>query len=819
VLEVLAPGLQCTSALAQRAAEHADEAGAEALHARVVLVAAALIDAALAAERGFERQHRDAVALHRAIAAAFADALVDEDAARRVDQLALLASAPLLGGAGLLVDQHRDALDLAQPALHRVERLARMELGAWRVQVMLLVVLGDVVADHHHLLDALALDLARDAVDADHAVDRLAAGHRHRVVEQDLVGDGRLRGHRLADRQIARVPVGAVAQVLKHMGHLGEHRVADPVDALAAHLDQAFGLARHPRGHEVTADAGLRARPFGHPGAGVVRTAGAEIRHALDRIAGVGQQFGRREVAHVPQVVAERLVVGEVARNPVRHQLDQARRPQFAERRHQRRAVRVVLADDHRPLARRRVVEQVAQLRLDHRGLLLDDQDLLQAVRERAQARRLERERQPHLVEPHAGRGQHRRLDLQAPQHLHQIVVGLAAGDDAHARMGRHDHVAVDRIDLRERAHGRELVVQPRFDAQARQVGPAVMQAIGRRRMAGGRAHAGRIAPGVDADGDRVEVDRGAALHHLGQRGQGDPVARVAREGPAVQAEFEVLGHIGRRHNRHVEGLEQQVALVRHRRRHAAVVVTRHHQHTAVRRAAIGVAVLDRVAGAVDARALAVPHRKHAVDRALGIRFHALGAEHLRGREFLVDRRHEADAGLGELGPRLPDRLVDHAQRRATVAADEALRVQACLRVARALHQQQAHQGLRAGEEDAAGGCPQVVVQLVARPRQRRRSGIGLHGGFPMTAQRSHPSIGASRSHRRLLRIEARRPPHPRNPISQAQPHRARTAHGAIENAENAHFHAGAAHAASHRLESPARHAPARHRATPRASA
>ena len=107
-----------------------------------------------------------------------------------------------------------------------------------------------------------------------------------------------LRRHRLADRQVARVVVGAVAEVLEHVRHLGEHRVRDPVDALAAHLDQALGVAVHPRRHEVAADAGLRARALGHLGAGVVRAAGAEVGQALDRVAGVGQQLRRREVAH-----------------------------------------------------------------------------------------------------------------------------------------------------------------------------------------------------------------------------------------------------------------------------------------------------------------------------------------------------------------------------------------------------------------------------------------------------------------------------------------------------------------------------------------
>ncbi|MCG3190125.1 MAG: hypothetical protein LKCHEGNO_02736 [Burkholderiaceae bacterium] len=721
-------GAQRAGALAQPAADDADEARAEALDARVVLVARALVDLALAAECGLLRQHGDAVALHRAVATAFADVLVDEDAPRRIRQLALLAPAALLGGAGLLVDQHRHTLDLAQPALHRVERLARVELGARRKAPVVAAVLGDVVTDHHHLLDALALDLARDAVDADRAVDRLAAGHRHRVVEQDLVGDGRLRRHRLADRQVARVPVGAVAEVLEHVRHLGEHRVADPVDALAAHLDHALGVAAHPGRHHVAADAGLRARALGHAGAGVVRAAGAEVRHALDGIARVGQQLGQREVAHVLQVVAQRAVVREVARDPVRDDLDQPRRPQLAERRHQRLPCGVALADDHRPLGRRRVVEQVAQLGLDHRRLLLDDEDLLQAARELAQPRRLDRERQPHLVQPHAGGGEHRRRDLQPAQYLHQVEVRLAAGDDAHAGLRRHDHLAVDRVDARERAHRGQLVVQAHLDARARQVGPAVVQAVGRCRVAGERAHGIGVAPALDAREHRVEVDGGAAFDHLRQRGEPDPVARVARQRPAVEAEFEVLGHVGRRHDRHVEGLEQLVALVRHRRRHAAVVVAGHHQHAAVRRAAVGVAVLDGIARAVDARALAVPHREHAIDRALRVALDALRAQHLGGPQLLVDRRHKADAGLGELRARLPDRLVDHAQRRAAVAADEALRVQPGARVARALHQHQAQQRLRAGEEHGATWGPQVVAELVVRPRQRRDA-VGDHGG------------------------------------------------------------------------------------------
>ena len=114
--------------LAQRAAFDGDEARAEALDAGVVLVARALVDRALAAELGLDRRDRHAVRLDAAVAAALADELVDDDALRRIGILAALAAAALLGGAGLVVEQHRAARRVAQLALHGVEVVAVVDL-------------------------------------------------------------------------------------------------------------------------------------------------------------------------------------------------------------------------------------------------------------------------------------------------------------------------------------------------------------------------------------------------------------------------------------------------------------------------------------------------------------------------------------------------------------------------------------------------------------------------------------------------------------------------------------------------------------------
>src|ERR1022692_859769 len=129
-------------ALLQRAADDADKARAKALSAGIVLVATRLVDLALATERRLGRQDGDAVRLHRAVAAAFADLSVDEEPPRRIDELAFLAPAALLGSAGLLVDENGHALHLAQAPLHDVELAAVVERGSLRKAIVDGVVLG-----------------------------------------------------------------------------------------------------------------------------------------------------------------------------------------------------------------------------------------------------------------------------------------------------------------------------------------------------------------------------------------------------------------------------------------------------------------------------------------------------------------------------------------------------------------------------------------------------------------------------------------------------------------------------------------------------
>src|SRR5689334_2848590 len=135
---------------------HRDKTRAKTLDAGVILVAVGLVDLALAAEFGVERLHRDAVRGLRAVAAAFADEVIDEDALGRIGIEPALPAAALLGGAGLVVDQDGQTLHLAQFALERVHVAAVVDGSAGREDARRIFV--GIVGDDGEALGALGPD-------------------------------------------------------------------------------------------------------------------------------------------------------------------------------------------------------------------------------------------------------------------------------------------------------------------------------------------------------------------------------------------------------------------------------------------------------------------------------------------------------------------------------------------------------------------------------------------------------------------------------------------------------------------------------------
>ena len=252
-----------------------DKTGAKPLGARVVLVAGALVDLALAAKLGLQGLHAQAVGLHAAVTTALANQRVDHHPLGRVNQRAALAPAALFGGAGLVIDDDRGALDLAKLPLQDIEQVA-VRHGHAHGQAAAAGVFFRLVGDDgdtHRTFGVHALRNLQHRVAFGPFAHALPAGHGHCIVVQNLVGDVDPCRNALAHRQHATVKISAVANIGKHVLVMAKGLLADPGHPLAAHLGEAYRGTVHPHRHEVAANAGHGARALRHFGAGVVRTA------------------------------------------------------------------------------------------------------------------------------------------------------------------------------------------------------------------------------------------------------------------------------------------------------------------------------------------------------------------------------------------------------------------------------------------------------------------------------------------------------------------------------------------------------------------
>ncbi len=562
--------------------------------------------------------------------------------------------------------------------------------------------------------------------------DGLPAGHRHGVVEQDLVGHVDAGGHRGTDRERARVRVGAVAQVLEHVRRRGERGLPDPRRTLAAHLRERDGIAIHPGGHVVATDAADRAAAFGHARRGVVRTARAEVRLPLHLVA------DRREpsilLLEKPHALLDVGARVEAAHALGEHARDERRR-ELAVRRQQPLAALVLLADDQRPPLRVPVVELLFDLALDDAALFLDDDDFLEALGEAPNRLGLERPGEADLEQLDADVGGTRPIDAEILERLQHVEMGFTRRHQPKPRVAAIDDRAIERVGPRERERGRQLVaLQPEL-LIVRRIGPADVQAAGRQREL--RRH----------DGERLrqqcETLRRVSrlLRHL----EPDPTAAEARHGVTVEPERDDLLDVGRIQHGHRSIDERVLALMRQRRRLARVVVAGDRDDAAVARSSGRVAVLEWIAGTVDARTLAVPHAEDAVIAGALEQIRLLRAPD-RGRgEILVQSRLKTNLRRVEVLAGAPELSVEAAERRAAIARHETRGIQSRKPVAMALRQQQADQRLQTGDEQRPGIVEPVPViqscdlpELHASPELPRTGcALGIMGLFGVIARRA----------------------------------------------------------------------------------
>ncbi len=117
------------------------------------------------------------------------------------------------------------------------------------------------------------------------------------------------------------------------------------------------------------------------------------------------------------------------------------------------------------------------------------------------------------------------------------------------------------------------------------------------------------------ADGEAVgaAVDGGGGFHRVLHQLEAGPDAGIAAHGDAEEAVVDDVLHAGRREDGDDRVDHPEFGLVGGGGAFAGVVVAHQREHAAERRGAGKVGVAQRIAGAVDAGALAVPEREDAV--------------------------------------------------------------------------------------------------------------------------------------------------------------------------------------------------------------
>ena len=209
-------------------------------------------------------------------------------------------------------------------------------------------------------------------------------------------------------------------------------------------------------------------------------------------------------------------------------------------------------------------------------------------------------------------------VEAEFVERLADVEIALADRDDADRgrASARADH-AVELVRPHEGQHGVALeVVQARFLAENGVAQPDVEAA---------RRH-GEIVGDDDLDAVEAAVDHGGRFDRLVHAFERGPGAGEARHRPAVEAVIDDLLHARRVEDRDHHVDEVEFGLMGGGRGFRGMVVAHQGDDAAVLRGAGEIGVAEGVAGAVDARALAVPHAEHAIEPALAAQLGLLRA-------------------------------------------------------------------------------------------------------------------------------------------------------------------------------------------------
>ena len=247
-----------------------------------------------------------------------------------------------------------------------------------------------------------------------------------------------------------------------------------------------------------------------------------------------------------------------------------------------------------------------------------------------------------------------------------------------------------------------------------------------------------KIVRNFDLHTVRVQHDSGAGFDDFLNRLHARPHARKAAQGEGVQAQIQYLLHCGRKEHRRAAGFENVVTLVRGGRAFGHMVVARHRNHAAPFGGASHVGVFENIAAAVHSGAFAVPQAKDAIELVAARRRkpELLRTPQGGGRQLFVDTGLKNNVVRLQVALGFDQRLVQAAQRRATVAADEAGGVFASHLIPQALQHWQPDQRLHPAHERRA------VVQGVFIIQRNRFKAAVLGSGVRCVHDASPPTIG-----------------------------------------------------------------------------
>src|SRR4026207_308928 len=171
------------------------------------------MNARLWPELGLDRIQTHAVGLAHAIPASFTNLFVDDDAHRRLFQLAARPQTSFLRGALLVVDHDGYARNLLQFTESRGKFVAVTDLGIRRQCDI--AILREIIREDHRLPYAFRFESSCERRNGEYADGFSPAGHAQPAVIKNLVCDVDARGNASSHSERSGVKISAVSNVLK----------------------------------------------------------------------------------------------------------------------------------------------------------------------------------------------------------------------------------------------------------------------------------------------------------------------------------------------------------------------------------------------------------------------------------------------------------------------------------------------------------------------------------------------------------------------------------------------------------------------------